>query len=123
MDRDGRPPEQSAVRFDDPTDAASEEYQRDILLVTTSATHEIIAEVLEAIHRIETGTYGICEATGLPIEPQRLRAVPWARYSLRGQKMVEELGLGRRASLPSVRSLRNSAELPTGSGEQEEEAS
>jgi RNA polymerase-binding transcription factor DksA len=33
---------------------------------------------LEALRRIERGTYGICEISGEPIEEKRLQAIPWA---------------------------------------------
>jgi RNA polymerase-binding transcription factor DksA len=40
-----------------------------------------LAEVEAALGRLAAGTYGICEATGLPIAPERLRALPWTRWS------------------------------------------
>ncbi|MEX0933145.1 MAG: TraR/DksA C4-type zinc finger protein [Candidatus Paceibacterota bacterium] len=36
-------------------------------------------EVLDALKRIEAGAYGICEASGEPIEADRLEANPSAR--------------------------------------------
>ena len=50
---------------------------------------DALVEVDEAIKRIYDGTYGICESTGKPIEPARLAAVPFTRYSLEG-KMAQE---------------------------------
>jgi RNA polymerase-binding transcription factor DksA len=120
LSRDSTSPVASSIGAEDPNDAANEEYQRDIFLATATATHDTLFEILEAIHRIETGCYGICEATGQPIEPQRLRALPWTRYSLRGQKLVEDAGYGRRAVLPSVKSLRSNGEWPNGHTEEEE---
>ncbi|MEX0909743.1 MAG: TraR/DksA C4-type zinc finger protein [Candidatus Paceibacterota bacterium] len=38
-------------------------------------------EVLEALTRIEKGTYGTCEVSGEPIEADRLEANPAARTS------------------------------------------
>jgi len=35
-----------------------------------------------ALKKIEEGTYGICEKTGKPIDPARLKANPQARYTL-----------------------------------------
>src|ERR1039457_1038109 len=32
------------------------------------------------LHRIRIGNYGICEASGKPIAPDRLRAIPWTRF-------------------------------------------
>jgi RNA polymerase-binding transcription factor DksA len=42
-----------------------------------------IAEIDAALHRIETGTYGIDEETGEPIAPERLDAIPTARTNVR----------------------------------------
>jgi len=70
------------------------------------ATQTSIVDVLEAIRRIERGTYGVCEMTGEPIEPERLKAIPWTRYSLQGQKELEKAGFGRRHALPALESSR-----------------
>ena len=50
-----------------------------------------LSEVKDAIERIFKGTYGICELTRKPIEPHRLAAIPYARYSLEGQRQAEAL--------------------------------
>jgi DnaK suppressor protein len=34
----------------------------------------------EALDRLESGDYGVCQACEAPIPPKRLRALPWARY-------------------------------------------
>ena len=103
--RDCSAPETSMAKMDDPGDAAAEESQRCLALVSASATQASIVDVLDAIRRIERGTYGICELTGKPIEPERLRAIPWARYSIQGQQEAEKAGLGRRHALPTLQSL------------------
>jgi RNA polymerase-binding transcription factor DksA len=103
--RDCSAPETSMAKMDDPGDAAAEESQRCLALVSASATQASIVDVLDAIRRIERGTYGICEMTGQPIEAERLRAIPWARYSLEGQNELEKAGLGRRYALPSITAL------------------
>lgn len=90
----------SAVKTDTLGDAATEETQRTLAFVEAGATQERVLEVLEAIRRLERGTYGICEVTGEPIEGARLRAIPWARFSLRGQKEMEAGGSGRRRAIP-----------------------
>jgi hypothetical protein len=61
-------PAPTAVKIDDLGDAATEETQRTLAFVAAGATQETVFEVLEAIRRIECGTYGICEVTGEPIE-------------------------------------------------------
>lgn len=43
---------------------------------------KFIGELDRALERIENGTYGICRATGLPIEKGRLEFAPHTRYSI-----------------------------------------
>ena len=64
----------------DPADTAADKSERDILFAELGMEENSIAEVEAALHRIRAGTYGICEATGKPISPDRLRAIPWTRY-------------------------------------------
>jgi RNA polymerase-binding transcription factor DksA len=106
MARDRSAPTASSAKMDDLTDAAAEESQRNLSLVAASATQDMLAEVLGALHRIERGTYGICEITGKSIEPGRLKAIPWARYSLEGQNELERNGFGRKHVVPALESLR-----------------
>jgi len=115
--RDCSAPETSMAKMDDPGDAAAEESQRCLALVSASATHASIVDVLDAIRRIERGTYGICEMTGEPIEAERLRAIPWARYSIQGQQEAEKSGFGRRHALPTLHSL---SEMAANDGEETE---
>jgi len=42
----------------------------------------ILIQIDEALRRIEDKTYGICLATGKPIDKERLLAKPWAKYSI-----------------------------------------
>lgn len=121
MARDCSTCEASRVKLDDLTDAAAEESQRSLSLVAASATQNTIFEVLAAIHRIERGTYGLCEITGEPIETDRLHAIPWTRYSFRGQNELEKGGFGRRHSLPSLQSLSEAGLSDEEEAEQREE--
>jgi RNA polymerase-binding transcription factor DksA len=43
---------------------------------------DLLRMIDAALGRIESGTYGICEATGKPITKARLRACPWARHCI-----------------------------------------
>ena len=51
---------------------------------------QVLKEIEAAIRRMEAGTYGICEITNQPISPERLESIPYTRYSLEGQKQMEE---------------------------------
>ena len=62
----------------------------DVAIDLGSNPQQILQEIDAAIHRIETGTYGICEITNEPISPERLESIPYTRYSLEGQKQMEE---------------------------------
>lgn len=46
-----------------------------------------LMEIEKALSRIDHGSYGICEETEEPIEPSRLKAIPWTRFSLEGAEM------------------------------------
>ena len=49
-----------------------------------------LREIDDALERIEQGGYGICAATGRPIELKRLRARPWAKYCLEYARQREQ---------------------------------
>src|SRR6266404_6240843 len=122
LDRDCSSGEISSVKIDDLGEAASEESQRCLALVAARATQTSIVDVLEAIRRIERGTYGICEMTGEPIEAERLRAIPWTRYSLQGQKELEKAGFFHRHALPGLESAREMVLADGEEGGPEEES-
>ena len=103
-------------------DAGSGSFERDLAYNMISSQTEILGEIDAAIARIKNGTYGICEVTGKPIPEARLNAIPFARYTLEGQKIHEQqqqrLKSARRESLFDM-GLENSS----GQGSQEEEDS
>lgn len=43
---------------------------------------DALQEVLEALDKLEKGSYGTCEACGQPIDPIRLEAMPATRYCI-----------------------------------------
>jgi DnaK suppressor protein len=49
----------------------------------------LIEEIDEALRRIEDGTYGQCERCGKPIDEERLKAMPTARYDAECQAAIE----------------------------------
>src|SRR6266481_4579149 len=66
-------------------DAGTDSYDRDFALSMLSSDQNALYEIDEAIDRIEAGTYGICELTGKPIPPERLTAIPWARFTIEAE--------------------------------------
>jgi DnaK suppressor protein len=62
---------------------------------------QVLAEIENALKKLNNGTYGYCEDTGEPIAQARLEALPYARYTVKAQEKREALGLYR--PIPSVR--------------------
>jgi DnaK suppressor protein len=50
-----------------------------------------LVEIESALLRIENGTFGTCEETEEPIEPERLLAIPWTRLSIEGAELRESM--------------------------------
>ncbi len=61
-------------------DAGTDSYEQEFTLELMDSERKLIAEIDQALDRIEDGTYGICQAEGEPIPKPRLEAIPWARY-------------------------------------------
>lgn len=80
-------------------DAATDTYDRDFALSMLSSEQDAATEIDYALERIRNGTYGICELTGKPIEPARLEAIPWTRFSTAAEKKLETEGALKRARL------------------------
>lgn len=59
------------------------------LFVVQQRLRSQLSEIESALARIERGTFGICEETDEPIEPERLLAIPWTRLSIEGAEMRE----------------------------------
>jgi DnaK suppressor protein len=86
-------------------EAGTDQYDRDFALGMASADQEVLYEIDQAMNRIRTGNYGICELTGERIEPERLEAIPWARFSAESEKSLEREGKFRRARLGELETI------------------
>ncbi|OHB65113.1 MAG: hypothetical protein A2Y77_00490 [Planctomycetes bacterium RBG_13_62_9] len=71
-------------------DLGTDNYQQEFSLGLMDSERRLLMEIDDALHRIEEGTYGICEGTGLPISKARLEAQPWARYSVDYARKMEQ---------------------------------
>jgi RNA polymerase-binding transcription factor len=54
--------------------------ERELAEAGASRAREAIVEIQDALARISLGTYGLCEACGAPVAPERLEAIPHARH-------------------------------------------
>ncbi|MFZ5805997.1 MAG: TraR/DksA family transcriptional regulator [Verrucomicrobiota bacterium] len=71
-------------------DAGSDAYEKDFALSLLSQEQDALYEIEEALKRIDNQTYGICEMSGEPIPLARLKAIPFARYTVECQSRFEK---------------------------------
>lgn len=67
------------------TDAFEQAMSLDLAAVDRT----LIREIDDALARIDAGTYGVCERTGVLIAPERLAELPWAKYSIEAARALE----------------------------------
>jgi DnaK suppressor protein len=46
--------------------------------VAAGELSHLAAEIDRALEKLDEGSYGVCDACGRPISPERLEALPWA---------------------------------------------
>jgi RNA polymerase-binding transcription factor DksA len=86
-------------------DAGTDSYDRDWALGMLSSEQDALYQVEQAMDRIHNGTFGTCELTGKPIEPSRLDAIPWTRFSADAVRELERNGLSEKAHLGELGSV------------------
>ena len=75
---------------EDLVDRATSSYNREFMLSISGSERQILLEIEEALERIETDEFGQCVHCGEKIAPQRLQALPWARYCIDCQEQAEQ---------------------------------
>lgn len=71
-------------------DIGTETFERERDLSILEQVEAELADVEHALHRLDNGTYGTCEACGQPIGDDRLEALPAARFCLADQARAEK---------------------------------
>ena len=72
-------------------DTATATLDREIDFTLGENSEQVLAEIDDALGRIEAGTFGTCRTCGQPIAPERLEAMPWATQCI-DCKRKEERG-------------------------------
>ena len=81
-------------------DMAMRDVIEELALKLGERESQIVADVDQALLRIEEGSYGICARCGKPIPEERLEAMPTARYDAACQSIIEaQRGTGAGPSL------------------------
>ena len=74
----------------DPVDLAVRNYSKNVMLAVSENESKQLTLIDEAILRLEDEEYGPCQNCENPINPKRLAAIPWARYCLNCQELLEQ---------------------------------
>jgi len=81
-------------------DAGSDAYDRDFALSVLAKEQDALYEIEQALRRIQSGSYGICEMSSRKIPTARLEAIPFARLTVECQSQWEK-EYGNRRFRPS----------------------
>ena len=83
----------TALEGDDGVEDAGEMSELDLNRSTAftlgTRQSQFIEEIDEALGRIEDGTYGQCSRCGKPLDEERLKAMPTAKYDAECQAAIE----------------------------------
>jgi RNA polymerase-binding transcription factor DksA len=70
-------------------DLASDRSEQGLASILLTSERNALLEIEEALGRMRSGTYGICELSGRRIPATRLRAVPWTRFTAAAEQQLE----------------------------------
>ena len=76
-------------------DVGTDTFELENTLGLVDSERKLLLEIIDALGRIEKGTYGICEGNNEPIPKARLKAIPWARYCFACASLSEKGLLAR----------------------------
>ena len=71
-------------------DDATEVFEQAKLLALRSGLEKRLIQVEDALRKMESGAYGLCEVCGVSIDPARLKAIPSASLCFSCQVHIEE---------------------------------
>lgn len=65
-----------------PADYGSEVFEQEKEVGLRRDFEALIERIDAALERMDNGAYGICQNCGRPIDPERLKALPYAEYDI-----------------------------------------
>jgi DnaK suppressor protein len=77
----------TSVQSPDDVEFAVRTLEQDLTVATANLRSRMLKEVDSALARVAGGSYGECEGCGEDISPNRLKAIPWARFCLLCQEL------------------------------------
>ena len=73
----------------DPVDLAVRNYSKNVMLAVSENESRQLTLIDEALLRIKDKEYGLCQNCEKVINQKRLAAIPWARYCIDCQELLE----------------------------------
>lgn len=73
----------------DSVDMSIQDVNQELAFRLGERESQTVAEIDEALRRMDEGTYGDCERCGKPIDERRLEAIPSARFDAACQSEAE----------------------------------
>lgn len=74
---------------DHPADVATETFEREKERALRDNARETVGRIDAATHKLEQGTYGVCDICGQEIPAGRLEAAPYATLCVKCQSDIE----------------------------------
>jgi DnaK suppressor protein len=71
-------------------DQANTAYNREFFFELGNGDRRLLRDVVSALQKLDDGGFGACERCGEPITEKRLEALPFARYCIDCQRLVEQ---------------------------------
>lgn len=81
-----------ADRESEDGDSAEAIIEQDAALRLAAHDAPLLADVERALAKLEAGTYGVSEDSGVPIPRERLEAIPWARRTAEEEERRQRSG-------------------------------
>jgi DnaK suppressor protein len=81
--------ERDSEATQDPADMAANAYNKELMMSMTENDRSMLNLIDEALARIEKAEYGDCVNCGEAVQDKRLEAIPWARYCIKCQDLLE----------------------------------
>jgi DnaK suppressor protein len=76
----------------DPFDLVDKRFHQEIILSRLGYMERRLRQVQATMKRLKGGMYGICEKCDKAINPERLKAIPYATRCMNCQELLERVG-------------------------------
>jgi RNA polymerase-binding protein DksA len=86
----GTPPVDGMGYHTHPADDGTAAFEQAADLAMRENARRMLYQIERALFRMEEGTYGTCRQCGKPIDPARLKAIPYTRYCLHCAALAQE---------------------------------